>query len=344
MSNQESLATWYSKNQTVYKRLSKKIESIFCEYFDENKISYHLVTSRTKELDSLLKKAEDGNYSDPINQIQDFSGIRIITYVPDEVEQICRIISDLFDIDEENSSDKADKLGIDKVGYQSVHFIAELKEDRLALPEYKQFSNKCFEIQVRTLLQHTWAEIEHDRNYKFSGTLEPRIQRRFKLLAGVLELADSEFNSISKTIDEIAADTEKQTESGDLNLKLSSTSLTHYLRTKFNSCFEHISDLVPDATGIAIHELSNFGITKLSELDEIIPNDFGEYLTKSQLRHTEVGIIRTLMIFHNDKKYFSEVYDGEWIGYPKDTEEEMYFEKHGKSLSKIIDENPIFRL
>ena len=47
------------------------------------------------------------------------------------------------------------------------------------LPEMKLFSGIPFEIQVRTILQHAWAEFAHDRNYKFRGVLPDVIARRY---------------------------------------------------------------------------------------------------------------------------------------------------------------------
>ena len=60
---------------------------------------------------------------------------------------------------------------------------------------------KC-EIQVRTILQHAWAEIEHDIVYKSPGEIPFRVRRRFACLAGLLEIADREFESLRQ--DEMA--------------------------------------------------------------------------------------------------------------------------------------------
>ena len=53
-------------------------------------------------------------------------------------------------------------------------------------------------MQIRTVLQHAWAEFEHDIRYK--GTIPeehaPDLDRRFTLAAGLLELADQEFSTI----------------------------------------------------------------------------------------------------------------------------------------------------
>ncbi len=54
------------------------------------------------------------------------------------------------------------------------------------------------EIQVRTILQHSWAEMEHDISYKSDQQIPNELQRRFLALAGLLEIADREFNSIQK--------------------------------------------------------------------------------------------------------------------------------------------------
>lgn len=81
------------------------------------------------------------------------------------------MITGSFNIDEKNSLDKKILLASDQIGYRSVHFVCDLGAQRSGLPEFKDLGGLKFEIQVRTLLQHAWAELAHDRNYKFSGTL-----------------------------------------------------------------------------------------------------------------------------------------------------------------------------
>ena len=52
------------------------------------------------------------------------------------------------------------------------------------------------------MLQHAWAEFEHDIRYKGTGPAEhaPDLDRRFTLAAGLLELADREFSEIRARI------------------------------------------------------------------------------------------------------------------------------------------------
>ncbi|UQV23150.1 GTP pyrophosphokinase [Vibrio sp. J383] len=303
------LVDWYIKNQPIYKRLSKKVESLLSEVFEANDSSYHLISSRAKTIDSVREKGKQNKYTDPVNQIQDFSGIRIITYVEDEIDVIQGLIEQLFDIDWDNSSNKSDALGIDKVGYKSVHYIASLKEDRLALPEYKQFEGKFFEIQIRTILQHAWAEIEHDRNYKFSGKLPDDVSRRFKILAGVLEMADREFNNISKEIDTISESTKESAKQGNFDLSITSVSMAEFIKSAMSETLERGMEFFPDHDAIGIKELELFGVTELKDFSKLLTEDVKSfYSTAESLGIYEIGLIRTSMIFSDYKLYFENVY------------------------------------
>ncbi|MGE3482964.1 MAG: GTP pyrophosphokinase family protein, partial [Gammaproteobacteria bacterium] len=94
-------------------------------------------------------------------------------------------------------SDKAeDLLEEERFGYQSVHYLVRLSAARAQLAEYERFAGAVTEVQVRTILQHAWAEIEHDIQYKSSAAIPRDIRRRFMALAGMLELADREFQAI----------------------------------------------------------------------------------------------------------------------------------------------------
>lgn len=183
-------------------------------------------------------------------------------------------MQDEFLIDESNSGNKADMLATDKVGYLSVHYVLQLSKKRLELVEYKEYENLKCEVQVRTLLQHAWAEIEHDKNYKFAGVLPNEIKRRFYLVAGALELMDYEFDKLSRDIDEYAKKTEKALSKGDFNLSINSKSLEQYILKRF----EDATNLRPLANGIIIFEevvveIIKFGYRTIQDIE----NDLKEY-------------------------------------------------------------------
>ncbi|MGL4672388.1 GTP pyrophosphokinase [Cetobacterium sp.] len=235
--NQLQILNYYKKNRELYRKMGKRLERFLKHSFEKEKIVYHSITSRAKTRESFQKKLERKGYTS-IDLATDLCGLRVITFLESETKIVENYLRAVFSIDESNSEDKSDNLGEDKVGYKTIHLVATLPENLLILPEFERFRDLKFEIQVRTILQHAWAEVEHDKNYKFSGHLPPDIKRRFKLLAGFLEIADREFESISKEISEYEKKVVTTIEGNTLHeIEINSTSLRKYLNNKFNINF-----------------------------------------------------------------------------------------------------------
>src|SRR5262249_19774054 len=86
------------------------------------------------------------------------------------------------------------------------------------------------EIQVRTVLQHAWAEIQHDIQYKSVTTIPVAIRRRFMALAGLLEIADREFQAIQDDDERLRQDARKSVDAGKLeNVEITPDALKAYL-------------------------------------------------------------------------------------------------------------------
>ncbi|MGM0499686.1 MAG: GTP pyrophosphokinase [Bacillota bacterium] len=192
---------WYEKEKHNYLNLKTEIVVILREALKENNIIFHSIEGRVKSVNSFRNKAMREKYEKPVKEITDLAGIRIITLFEKEIHQISDIIKNLFKIDYKRSEDKSDLLDADKMGYKSIHYIAELNSEKIKGTELEGFKGMKFEIQIRSILQHAWAEIEHDRNYKFKGKLPKHLQRRFYALAGMLEIADREFNTLSEEVE-----------------------------------------------------------------------------------------------------------------------------------------------
>ena len=99
-----------------------------------------------------------------------------------------------FDLDEKNTIDKR-QGDPERLGYQSLHYICQYSKKRLELFEYEKFSEIKFEVQISSLLQHAWAELQHGA-YDLQSNLPDEIRNRFSCLSGLLQLADREFASI----------------------------------------------------------------------------------------------------------------------------------------------------
>jgi putative GTP pyrophosphokinase len=160
------------------------------------------VSSRAKEIDSLIKKLiNKPNHT--YDSLGDKVGVRVIVRYVREVESAMQIAHELFTC--AGRENKLTTLGPDKVGYLSTHVDIRLKGDD---PLASQFSPVTYhaELQVRTMAQHLWADMAHDTFYKNDETLNPvpmQLKRRVNVLAGVVEVADNEFDRLSAEIPEV---------------------------------------------------------------------------------------------------------------------------------------------
>jgi ppGpp synthetase/RelA/SpoT-type nucleotidyltranferase len=319
MKDESKAIEWYSANKSSFKTLAKKVEEILRENLDLNHITYHSISSRTKSIKSFEKKAKQDKYSNAVDEIKDMAGIRIITYLESEGLEVSKIVKQIFTIDPENSVDQSKLLRADKVGYRSDHYVATLDKDRCRLPEFKPYKGLPFEIQIRSLLQHAWAEIGHDRYYKFSGKLPTQLERRFYLISGMLEIADHEFVSISQEIDKYKENTIERLNKGDLNIEINSTSLKEYYVYKFQKL--HAKKLVDfdfstedSLAKEVIQELEDLNIITLDQLDNIIPDNYENFVIDLKTAGNLAGLTREILMIHDAKAYFEEAWQKTWNG------------------------------
>ncbi|MGY4793655.1 GTP pyrophosphokinase [Lysinibacillus fusiformis] len=326
----EDLEKWYVQERPLYENLAHKVCLLIKDILDSHGIEYHSITSRAKEVDSVVNKAKLKKYKNPKSDIQDFAGIRIITFVKSDVLKACELIKPQFKIDEKNSSDKGEELGEDRVGYRSVHYIASFNDSRINLPEYNRFNGLCFEIQIRTLLEHAWADISHDRTYKFNNNLtnENDIRRRFALAAASLEMVDREFDRLASEIEKFSLQVANDTLGGDLNYVIDGTSLVAYLESKFG---EQITYGIPmlKVENRVLEELNIMGLTTLADLDKVIKELVGEdfYKLVAGEDDTFIGLLRNILILKFKEEYFENAWRDAWN---EISEEEIeYFNKFG---------------
>lgn len=231
--NTKNVSQWlkrYEKAKPQYARLSKYLYEIISSYCEPDLI--HATEFREKSSESFLRKCQkvndDGSprYLDPIAELTDLAGVRAIVYLRDSVDKVCLAIKQRFDVLEEiDVGERVYSEG--KFGYQSKHLIVKLAQDRINLDENKSISGLVCEVQVRTLLQHAWAAIDHQIQYKSSSEIPLEIRKRFSALAGALELADRELQSIDNdaqiirgsVVDALEGDLTKQSLEVDKNAK-----------------------------------------------------------------------------------------------------------------------------
>jgi len=159
------------------------------------------VISRTKEIDSIIKKLykkyQRAEYSDYTN-LKDIVGARIICRFKSDTLRVTDEIRKRFS--EVNYEDKSNILKYDQVGYKSLHFDIKVRRENTPADLYSLVKEFVCEIQVRTLCEDTWAEIYHDIGYKPLHELPNEINRQLYCLAGLLEVADDCFSNLNNQI------------------------------------------------------------------------------------------------------------------------------------------------
>jgi len=210
-------------------RFTGKLEALIRDLMGANNISLHLAESRTKDVQSFRDKASRPTkaYDNPLDEITDLSGVRIIAYYQDEVDEIGGIIEAEFAVDARNSV--IHKPEGAEFGYLSRHYVVQLSPKRAILSEWSEFAGLKAEIQVRTVLQHAWAAISHKLQYKREDDIPVPLRRKLFRLSALFELADDEFISLRSSSGEIARSIKNQLGAGDPDLLIDSVSLGELL-------------------------------------------------------------------------------------------------------------------
>jgi ppGpp synthetase/RelA/SpoT-type nucleotidyltranferase len=160
-----------------------------------------IVQSRTKAVDSFAEKAlrKRRQIADPIHEFTDLCGVRVITRTRNELEPIVAWLTANFDIDKENSDDAIERLGPNEFGYRSLHYIVSIDgamADRFGASS--RIRGLKAEIQLRTLLEHAWADFTHDLAYKGDFALPRDWERELAMVAAALETIDRAFGRIEQ--------------------------------------------------------------------------------------------------------------------------------------------------
>jgi len=275
------LAAEYAGSRGLFDEFSRALSELLGHIAREEHLAIQSVSHRAKDVPSLSQKVlRPGAHYETLEDVTDLAGVRIITYFADDVDRMAELVHREFDIDRKNSVDKRVVEDPERFGYASLHFVLRLSTARSELREYRRFANLKAELQIRSLLQHTWAEIEHDLGYKSKNAVPITIRRRFVRLAGLLELADTEFCSIRGDLDTYARDVKLQISEGEAAAALDQVSMQVFVNTDSivheidRTIAQHFEDGLgePDAEafGRYVENLAFFDIRDLGTLSKTL--------------------------------------------------------------------------
>ena len=169
---------------------------------DDAKIFIKLpVIPRVKDIDSAIGKIARKGYDDPIHQITDFVGVRFVVLLSDHITAICKIIETESSWIGVLSKDYQDEIAKNPkiFDYQSQHFEVRPKET-IEFEGCHITTDICCEVQIRTLLQHAYAELVHDSIYKPVGLVPHQAERQVARSMALMETTDELFCNTMKLL------------------------------------------------------------------------------------------------------------------------------------------------
>lgn len=255
----EEIKKQYLTVKPNYETLGKNVVESINLLLKEAQIKVLSNTFRVKETESFLEKIDRKSYENPISETEDICGIRIICYYQKDIENITSLIKKEFKIHE--FQNKEEKLEYNQFGYRSQHLIVSINPEWEKTPNFRQLSGLKCEIQIRTILMHAWAEIEHSLAYKNEIQTPQQFRRKLHRISAKLEEADEQFEELKKESTEYQKTLEKKKldfESIDLNLD----SLQAYMDSNFPKRKKDI-----EATGKLLNQMVEYDIS-LQDLNE----------------------------------------------------------------------------
>ena len=247
----ELLLKEYDESLEDYRRIEVIVAELLEKTLAEGGIRPMQIAHRIKSRDSVAEKMDrkPEKYS-TVKLLNDLIGFRIICYFSEQVDQMAELVRNVLVV--ERVSDKRKLMAPTAFGYLSLHYVCSLPKDR-GYPE--ELTGYTFEIQFRTVLQHAWAEIEHDLGYKTEFGIPLDVRREFSRVAGLLEIADEYFAEIKRRITDYVTRvrTSIREDNAD-DFKLDLVTLTEFMHRSrlMTSLLEEISSI----TGAELTEVS----------------------------------------------------------------------------------------
>jgi hypothetical protein len=161
---------------------------------------------RIKDADSLIAKAfyRNKGYKNPYEDITDKVGIRFVVLLEDDVKRICDAIESInkwtYSKDRDYEIERSDEPFL--FNYQSMHYVVK-SQSILNFKGIDILKNTPCEIQIRTLLQHAYSELTHDKIYKSNIDPTSETKRVIAKSMALLETTDEFFQKANNIINQL---------------------------------------------------------------------------------------------------------------------------------------------
>jgi ppGpp synthetase/RelA/SpoT-type nucleotidyltranferase len=256
----------FIKSRPQYEQLCSEVAYILSKRMEEQNVEYSTITSRAKTLNSFSEKISRKDYKNPLIDITDLAGVRVVYLYKNDRSTIEQIIESEFKILEK--IDKVEEQEVDKFGYGALHYLVNLGR-KSSGARYDDLKGLVCEIQVRTVLQDAWAIVDHHLVYKNESDIPKVLRRKINSLSGLFETADDQFDQVRSDREKYreSVNSKKENKKEFLGQEINLETFTEYLKWKFpNQKLWEVESSVP----YALENLLATGYKTLKDLEETL--------------------------------------------------------------------------
>lgn len=310
----------YKKRVDRYESLKDEVIYILQKEIKEKSIPIHDISGRVKKLDSLIEKATKRDIQNPLDEINDICGIRVICLFLSDITAIGKIIENCFEIKVKDN--KLLQKPEEQFGYMSIHFIGQIPADFHG-HRYDGLKDFEFEIQLRTIAMHSWSTISHYLDYKSKHSIPSHLRKDFNALSALFYLADSHFELFFKAREESkkSADNKIKKDKGLQEEEINFDTLSAFVKERYHDR-KHYDD--PSSISATLEEIVTAGYETIAELElDLIRSEKAfrfyekEYPatdqnTRELKPYADMGVVRISLSIVNDRfiKHRKDKVDG----------------------------------
>jgi len=153
------------------------------------------VKSPDRFVDKVREKPPSEAYDEPLREVEDQVAGRILVLFRADLDVVmAEIVKEFTSVELRRKAPPTTT----QFGYESDHSIFTIPK-HVAPPEWKSDASAptTFELQVRTLFQHAWAEPQHDLGYKGTADLSEESERELAWAAASAWGADQAIQRVA---------------------------------------------------------------------------------------------------------------------------------------------------
>lgn len=191
----------WEKDEPRYRKLGVDVKPILSDLIYDNEL-FPEISFRVKDLLSIIRKLKKKNLTEDYSyeRLPDKLGFRIICSFLDEMDILDSLIKKNFVT--VKIEKKREALDFNRLDYISNHYDLKIDASNEGFHHLAAFNDLVFELQVKTLNQHSWSYTSHALSYKQEANLTDTFKRKVFRLLSLYEIADDEFAIVNRALKE----------------------------------------------------------------------------------------------------------------------------------------------